>query len=134
VCQFTSKELDLSGMRTAHARITILDSRPITRTWNFVAAFARNIGWRWFLDLDDARARGGQIVDATTVSVPKQRNTKDENEARRNKAGRKPYDAILKFKIVVLQSLHNLSDQQTESPRASFRHRLDVGAAPADRP
>ena len=26
-------------------------------------------------------ARGGQIIDATIVSVPKQRNTKDENEA-----------------------------------------------------
>jgi Nuclease-related domain len=29
--------------------------------------------------------------------------------------GRKPYDTILKFKIVVLQSLHNLSDEQTGS-------------------
>src|SRR5256886_16265525 len=26
-------------------------------------------------------ARGGQIIDATIVSVPKQRNTKEENEA-----------------------------------------------------
>src|SRR5262245_9925676 len=35
-------------------------------------------------------------------------------EERKSNAGRKPYDAILKFKIVVLQSLHNLSDEQTE--------------------
>jgi transposase, IS5 family len=35
-------------------------------------------------------------------------------EQRKSDAGRKPYDAILKFKIVVLQSLHNLSDEQTE--------------------
>ena len=33
-------------------------------------------------------ARGGQIIDATIVSVPKQRNTKDENEA--IKAGKTP--------------------------------------------
>jgi hypothetical protein len=35
-------------------------------------------------------------------------------EERKSNAGRKPYDTILKFKIVVLQSLHNLSDEQTE--------------------
>ena len=33
-------------------------------------------------------ARGGQIIDATIVSAPKQRNTKDENEA--IKAGKTP--------------------------------------------
>jgi transposase, IS5 family len=33
-------------------------------------------------------ARGGQIIDATIVSVPKQRNTKDENQA--IKAGKTP--------------------------------------------
>src|SRR5262249_32334375 len=33
-------------------------------------------------------ARGGQIIDATIVSVPKQRNTKEENEA--IKAGKMP--------------------------------------------
>ena len=32
-------------------------------------------------------------------------------EARKSSAGRKPYDAILKFKILVLQSLYNLSDE-----------------------
>ena len=35
-------------------------------------------------------------------------------EERKSNAGRKPYDTILKFKIVVLQSLHNLSDERTE--------------------
>lgn len=33
---------------------------------------------------------------------------------RRSPAGRKPYDVILMFKILVLQSLYNLSDGQTE--------------------
>ncbi len=33
---------------------------------------------------------------------------------RKSNAGRKPYDAVLKFKVLVLQSLYNLSDEQTE--------------------
>ena len=40
--------------------------------------------------------------------------TEAKPEQRKSNAGRKPYDTILKFKIVVLQSLHNLSDEQTE--------------------
>src|SRR5262249_16198896 len=50
-------------------------------------------------------------------------------EERKSNAGRKPYDAILKFKIVVLQSLHNLSDEQTEyliRDRLSFMRFLDL--------
>src|SRR6516225_331796 len=35
--------------------------------------------------------------------------TETKPEERKSNVGRKPYDAILKFKIVVLQSLHNLS-------------------------
>ena len=40
--------------------------------------------------------------------------TETKPEERKSNAGRKPYDTILKFKIVVLQSLHNLSDDRTE--------------------
>jgi len=32
----------------------------------------------------------------------------------RAKGGRPPYDAVLMFKVLVLQSLHTLSDDQTE--------------------
>src|SRR3979490_1146894 len=52
-----------------------------------------------------------------------------EPEERKSNAGRKPYDALLKFKIVVLQSLHNLSDEQTEyliRDRFSFMRFLDL--------
>src|SRR5262245_4993957 len=55
--------------------------------------------------------------------------TATKPEERKSNAGRKPYDAILKFKIVVLQSLHNLSDEQTEyliRDRLSFMHFLDL--------
>jgi transposase, IS5 family len=44
-------------------------------------------------------------------------------------AGRKPYDTILKFKILVLQSRHNLSDDRTEyliRDRLSFMRFLDL--------
>ena len=55
--------------------------------------------------------------------------TETKPEERKSNAGRKPYDAILKFKIVVLQSLHNLSDEQTEYlilDRLSFMRFLDL--------
>ena len=54
--------------------------------------------------------------------------TETEPEERKSNAGRKPYDALLKFKIVVLQS-HNLSDEQTEyliRDRFSFMRFLDL--------
>ena len=55
--------------------------------------------------------------------------TETKPEERKSNAGRKLYDAILKFKIVVLQSLHDLSDEQTEyliSDRMSFMRFLDL--------
>ncbi len=36
------------------------------------------------------------------------------SDARKSNAGRKAYDAILKFKMLILQSLYNLSDEQLE--------------------
>src|SRR3990170_3658044 len=60
-------------------------------------------------------------IEAVTVMKP---------EEKKSNAGRKPYDAILKFKIVVLQSLYNLSDEQTEfliRDRLSFMRFLDLG-------
>ena len=56
--------------------------------------------------------------------------TGTKREDRKSNAGRKPYDAILKFKILVLQSLYNLSDEQTEfliRDRLSFMRFLDLG-------
>ena len=49
---------------------------------------------------------------------------------RKSSAGRKPYDAILKFKVLVLQSLYNLSDERTGfliRDRLSFIRFLDLG-------
>ena len=69
------------------------------------------------------RAMGGfprADIEAVTETKPEQR---------KSNAGRKPYDTILKLKIVVLQSLHNLSDERTEyliRDRISFMRFLDL--------
>jgi transposase, IS5 family len=49
---------------------------------------------------------------------------------RQSSAGRKPFDVILMFKIMILQSLYNLSDDQTEfqiRDRLSFMRFLGLG-------
>ena len=56
--------------------------------------------------------------------------TRLKPEERKSAAGRKPYDAILMFKILVLQTLHNLADEQLEyliRDRLSFMRFLDLG-------
>jgi transposase, IS5 family len=50
----------------------------------------------------------------------------------KSNVGRKPLDAVLKFEMLVLQSLHNLSDAQTEyqtRDRLSFARFLGLGLA-----
>jgi IS5 family transposase len=49
---------------------------------------------------------------------------------RKSRAGRKPMDAVVMFKTLVLGALYNLSDDQIESQvrdRLSFMHFLDLG-------
>ena len=51
-------------------------------------------------------------------------------EERKSNAGRKPWDEILMFKVMVLQQLYNLSDDQIEyqiRDRLSFMRFLDLG-------
>ena len=52
------------------------------------------------------------------------------DEIRKNSAGRKPVDAIVMFRMLVLQALHNLSDEQVEyqvRDRLSFPRFLRLG-------
>ena len=52
------------------------------------------------------------------------------DEARKSPAGRKPFDAILMFRMLILQSLYNLSDEQVEyqvRDRLSFTRFLGLG-------
>ncbi len=51
------------------------------------------------------------------------------DKERKSNAGRKPFDVILMFKIMILQSLYNLSDDQVEfqvRDRLSFMRFLDL--------
>src|SRR4249919_1765207 len=52
------------------------------------------------------------------------------DDARKSSAGRKPLDALLMFRMLVLQSLYNLSDEQVEyqvRDRLSFTRFLRLG-------
>lgn len=56
------------------------------------------------------------------------------NKDRKSNAGRKPFDVVLMFKILVLQSLYNLSDDQTEyqvRDRLSFMRFLGLSLGDA---
>jgi IS5 family transposase len=51
------------------------------------------------------------------------------DKERKSNAGRKPFDVVLMFKVLILQSLYNLSDEQTEfqiRDRLSFMRFLDL--------
>jgi hypothetical protein len=51
------------------------------------------------------------------------------NKKRKNNAGRKCYDQVLMFKIIILQTLYNLSDDETENQildRLSFSRFLGL--------
>ena len=52
------------------------------------------------------------------------------DETRKSNSGRKPVDAIVMFRMLVLQALHNLSDEQAEyqaRDRLSFTRFLRLG-------
>ena len=54
---------------------------------------------------------------------------KIHGKEKKNKVGRKPYDVILMFKILILQELYNLSDNRTEymiRDRLSFMRFLEL--------
>jgi IS5 family transposase len=51
------------------------------------------------------------------------------DKERKSNAGRKPFDVVFMFKVLILQSLYNLSDEQTEfqiRDRLSFMRFLDL--------
>ena len=97
------------------------------------------MGQTGFFDLErrlDALSAKGDPLETIKTTVPWETFradieavTETKPDERKSNAGRKPYDAILKFKIVVLQSLYNLSDEQTEfmiRDRLSFMRFLDL--------
>jgi IS5 family transposase len=89
-------------------------------------------------DLENQRSRHSQFQDAlvqfnelinweTFLPVLKQ----GQKQKRRSAAGRKCYDLVMMFKILILKTYHNLSDEQTEyqiHDRYSFRKFLGLSA------
>lgn len=90
-----------------------------------------------FFDLDDCYAelsRNGDPLESLEGAVPwetfRYRLNKALKRAGKNASGgRPPFDPVLMFKALVLQSLYNLSDDQTEyqiRDRLSFRRFLGL--------
>lgn len=98
------------------------------------------VGQMGFYDLGkrlDAISAKGDPLEVIKATVPFE-SFRHEIEAvvrlapeeRKSNAGRKPYDAILMFKILVLQTLYNLADEQLEyliRDRLSFMRFLGLG-------
>ena len=98
------------------------------------------MGQMGFHDLDkrlDAISAKGDPLEVINATIPFE-SFRAEIEAvvrlspeeRKSKAGRKPYDAVLMFKVLVLQTLYNLADEQLEyliRDRLSFMRFLGLG-------
>ena len=93
-----------------------------------------------FFDTDkrlSALSEKGDPLEAIAALVPWESFRADieaviltPEEAKKSKAGRKPIDAIVMFRMLVLQSLYNLSDAQIEyqvCDRMSFTRFLQLG-------
>jgi IS5 family transposase len=92
-------------------------------------------------DIAAARARQWEKLEALGDPLIRLKNEIDwelfrpelariyTEKERKNAAGRPPLDVVLMFKVVILQRLYNLSDDQTEfhiRDRASFQRFLDL--------
>lgn len=97
----------------------------------------RALGQPGFFDLDDCYAelsRNGDPLEALEAAVPWEAFRYRLNKAlgrgeKVGAGGRPPFDCVLMFKVLVLQSLYNLSDDQTEyqiRDRLSFRRFLGL--------
>ena len=55
-----------------------------------------------------------QLIEIVDFEMFRKLIDKVRKKERKSNAGRKPFDAVLMFKIIILQSLYNLSDDQLE--------------------
>jgi IS5 family transposase len=98
------------------------------------------VGQLGFYDLDErleAISAKGDPLEALNALVPFEsfraeieKVVRLAPEERKSNAGRKPFDAVLMFKVLVLQTLYNLSDEQVEyqiRDRISFMRFLGLG-------
>ncbi len=95
------------------------------------------MGQPGFFDLDERYAslsRCGDPLEVLAKEIPWENFRyplkKALKKPRKSNAGRKAFDVVLMFKVLVLQSLYNLSDAQTEfmvRDRLSFMRFLGLG-------
>ena len=98
------------------------------------------MGQPGFFDLDkrlETISAKGDPLEALNCIVPFESFRADieavvraSAEERKSNAGRKPFDAVMMFKILVLQTLYNLADEQVEyqiRDRLSFMRFLGLG-------
>jgi IS5 family transposase len=104
------------------------------------AGWGNAVGQLGFYDLDkrlEAISAKGDPLEALNAIVPFE-SFRAEIEAvvrlapedRKSNAGRKPFDAVLMFKVLVLQALYNLADEHVEyliRDRLSFMRFLGLG-------
>ncbi len=96
-------------------------------------------GQAGFWDVDERYGRlsdAGDPLEKLNAIVPWEVFRKPLSKALKRsdgaKGGRPPYDAVLMFKVLVLQALYNLSDEQAEfqiQDRLSFMRFLGLGIA-----
>src|SRR5262249_43011107 len=98
------------------------------------------VGQPGFFDLDkrlEAISAKGDPLEALNFIVPFESFragieavVRRSAEERKSNAGRKPFDAVMMFKILVPQTLYNLADEQVEyqiRDRLSFMRFLGLG-------
>jgi IS5 family transposase len=67
-----------------------------------------------FEQLDNGGDPLAKLTDVVNWELFRRRLQKVRDKERKSNAGRKPFDVIVMFKILILQSLYNLSDDQLE--------------------
>ena len=98
------------------------------------------MGQRGFFDLDkrlEAISAKGDPLETLKAVVPFESFRAQIEvvvrlapEERKSNAGRRPFDAVMMFKVLVLQTLYNLADEQVEyqiRDRLSFMRFLGLG-------
>ena len=128
-------------MPTFHMRvprkIALAGRAQIRFTCPGMAARGNAVGQPGFFDLDkrlEAISAKGDPLETLKAVVPFE-SFRAEIEAvvrlapeeRKSNAGRKPFDAVMMFKVLVLQTLYNLADEQVEY---QIRDRLFFGPWP----
>jgi IS5 family transposase len=117
--------------------VTLVTRRPSPFTFRSIPGFT--MAFQSFFDLENRLEDIDRMGDPLAALDPliewekfRPLLGRIHDKERKSNAGRKPYDVVLMLKILILQSLYNLSDNRTEfmiRDRLSFSRflKLDLG-------